>query len=60
MKWPLPPSVAVYTLLASMVLCAGLGYLIDRWLDTFPFGLIGGVFGGIPLGLREDRRTPRP
>ena len=31
--------------LTFLVFC-GLGYVLDRWLETGPYGLLGGVFLG--------------
>ncbi len=42
-------SLAV-TLVASVLVFTGLGYLVDRWLHTGPWVMVAGVFVGAGLG----------
>lgn len=50
--WTLP-----FSLVVPMVVCGGLGYLLDRWLHTkIVFMLILG-FVGLGIGLREAIKT---
>jgi F0F1-type ATP synthase assembly protein I len=61
---------AAWTVLAHLIsgplLYGGLGWLLDRWLDTAPVFLAIGIIGGMALALYTvwlrygalDRRTP--
>ena len=44
------------TLFASVAACCGVGYLLDRWLNTEPWLLIGGIVVGSAAGLFEFLR----
>jgi F0F1-type ATP synthase assembly protein I len=37
-------------LVALVLVFTGLGYFLDRWLDTGPWLVVGGVFVGAGLG----------
>ncbi len=39
-----------FSLVAYVVIFLGLGYLVDRWLGTRPWFMLGGVFVGAALG----------
>ncbi len=39
-----------FTLVGLVLIFTGLGYLVDRWVDTRPWLMIGGVFVGAGLG----------
>lgn len=39
-----------FTLVGLVVVFTGLGYLVDRWVGTRPWFMIGGVFVGAGLG----------
>jgi ATP synthase protein I len=41
------------TLFASVAACCGGGYLLDRWLGTQPWFLLGGIVVGSAAGLFE-------
>lgn len=41
------------TLFACVTSFCGLGYLIDRWLGTTPWFLVGGIVVGSAAGLYE-------
>ena len=41
------------TLFASVAAFTGLGYLLDRWLGTQPWGLVGGIVIGSAVGLYQ-------
>lgn len=61
---------AAWTVLAYLIsgplLYGGLGWLVDRWLDTFPVFVAIGIIGGMALALylvwvrygSLDRRPP--
>jgi ATP synthase protein I len=39
-----------FTLVGLVLVFTGLGYLLDRWLGTGPWLMVGGVFLGAGLG----------
>jgi F0F1-type ATP synthase assembly protein I len=39
-----------FTLVGLVLVFTGLGYVLDRWLHTAPWLMIGGVFVGAGLG----------
>jgi ATP synthase protein I len=39
-----------FALVISILVFTGLGYLLDRWLHTGPWLMVGGVFVGFVLG----------
>ena len=48
---------ASYTLIGAIVLLGALGYFADRWLNTDPWLLIGGLLLGIVVGFYELARV---
>ena len=52
-----PAMVAGYTLIGSILLLGGIGYLIDRWQDTSPWFLLGGLLLGLVVGFYELAKT---
>ena len=42
---------AAYGLLASILVCTGLGFALDAVADTSPWGLLGGSLIGFGAGL---------
>lgn len=50
--WALP-----FSLVVPMVVCGGLGYLVDRWLHTTPLFLIILGFIGLGIGVWEAIKT---
>jgi ATP synthase protein I len=42
---------AGFTLFATVAALTGLGYLVDRWLGTEPWCLVGGIVLGSAAGL---------
>lgn len=40
-----------FTFVACVLVCTGIGYLLDRLLGTLPWLMIAGVFVGAGLGL---------
>ena len=47
---PPEPGALAFTLVALVLVCTGLGYVVDRWLETGPWFMVGGVFVGAGLG----------
>lgn len=48
-----PAAAASYTLIGAIILLGGLGYLVDRWLGSAPWGLLAGLLLGIVVGFYE-------
>ena len=44
---------AAFTLFTSVAAFLGLGYLIDRWLGTQPWFLVGGIVIGAAAGFYQ-------
>ena len=57
-----PVAAASYTLVGGIILLGGIGYAVDRWWSTAPWGLVIGLALGIVVGVYELIRTawPRP
>lgn len=48
---------ASYTLVGGILLLGGLGYLLDKWQGTGPWGLIIGLALGIVVGFYDLVKT---
>ncbi len=48
-----PAAAASYTLIGAIILLGGLGYAIDVWRGTGPWGLVIGLLIGILVGFYE-------
>jgi ATP synthase protein I len=48
-----PAAAAGYTLIGAILLLGGVGYLLDGWLETSPWMLVGGLLLGVVVGLYE-------
>ena len=48
---------ASYTLVGGIILLGGLGYLLDKWQGTGPWGLVIGLALGIIVGFYELVKT---
>ena len=55
-----PAAGAGYTLIGSIILLGGAGYMLDGWLDTAPWLLLTGLGLGIVVGFYELVRMTRP
>lgn len=51
-----PAVVVGYMLIASILICGGIGFALDRWLGTSPWFLIGALLFGIAVGFFELAR----
>ena len=51
---------ASYTLVGGIILLGGLGYAVDRWQGTAPWGLVIGLTLGIVVGFYELVKTAWP
>jgi F0F1-type ATP synthase assembly protein I len=52
-----PAAGASYTLIGAIILLGGIGYAIDAWRGTGPWGLLGGLLLGIIVGFYELAKT---
>ena len=52
-----PAMMAGYTLIGSILLLGGLGYLIDYWINTFPGFFLAGLILGLIVGFYELAKT---
>ena len=48
-----PAAMASYTLIGAILLLGGLGYAVDAWRGTSPWGLLIGLVLGIAVGFYE-------
>jgi ATP synthase protein I len=51
---------ASYTLVGAIILLGGIGYAVDRWQGTAPWGLIIGLALGMIVGFYELVKTTWP
>jgi len=54
-----PRIVAAYGLVGAILLCGGIGYVLDRWMDSSPWFLLIGLLVGIVLGFYDLISTVR-
>jgi F0F1-type ATP synthase assembly protein I len=52
-----PVAGASYTLIGAIVLLGGIGYALDGWLGSRPWGLVIGLTLGIVVGFYELAKT---
>ena len=52
-----PVAGASYTLIGAIILLGGIGYAVDAWQDTGPWGLVIGLTVGIVVGFYELAKT---
>ncbi len=55
-----PAASASYTLIGAIILLGGIGYGIDAWQGTAPWGVFVGLLLGIVVGFYELVRTIWP
>jgi len=48
-----PAAGASYTLVGGIILLGGIGYAVDRWWGSGPWGLVIGLVLGIVVGFYE-------
>jgi F0F1-type ATP synthase assembly protein I len=51
-----PAMLAGYMMIASVLMCGGIGFALDYWLETSPWLLVGGLLFGVAIGLFELAR----
>ena len=52
-----PAASASYTLIGAILLLGGIGYAVDYWQGTAPWGLLVGLLVGIVVGFYELMKT---
>lgn len=52
-----PAAGASYTLIGAIIVLGAIGYSLDAWRGTGPWGLIIGLMLGIVVGMWELART---
>lgn len=52
-----PAATASYTLIGAILLLGGIGFAVDRWQETSPWGLLIGLLLGIVVGFYELAKT---
>lgn len=50
---PARAATASYSLIGAILLFGGLGHALDRWRDTGPWGLLGGLMLGLVVGFYQ-------
>jgi F0F1-type ATP synthase assembly protein I len=48
-----PAAAASYTLIGAIILLGGIGYAVDAWQGTAPWGLVIGLLVGVVVGFYE-------
>ena len=48
-----PAAAASYTLIGAIILLGGIGYAVDSWQGTAPWGLVIGLLLGVVVGFYE-------
>ena len=51
---------ASYTLVGAIIMLGGIGYAVDRWQGSAPWGLLIGLMLGIVVGFYELVKTFGP
>lgn len=54
-----PAATASYSLVGAIILLGGLGYAVDKWLGSQPWGVFGGLMLGLVVGFYELVKTVR-
>ena len=52
-----PAASVSYTLIGAIILLGGIGYAIDIWQGSSPWGLLGGLILGLVVGFYELAKT---
>jgi F0F1-type ATP synthase assembly protein I len=54
-----PAAAASYTLIGAVILLGGIGYAVDVWRGTSPWGFLIGALLGIAVGFYELMKSTR-
>ena len=52
-----PAAAASYTLIGALILLGTIGYAVDAWRGTSPWGLLVGLLMGLVVGFYELAKT---
>jgi F0F1-type ATP synthase assembly protein I len=52
-----PAASASYTLIGAIILLGGIGYAVDSWQGTAPWGVFAGLILGVVVGFYELVKT---
>ncbi len=52
-----PAASASYTLIGAILLLGGIGYAVDVWQGTAPWGALVGLMAGVVVGFYELVKT---
>jgi F0F1-type ATP synthase assembly protein I len=52
-----PAASASYTLIGAIILLGGIGYAVDVWQGTSPWGVFVGLVAGVVVGFYELVKT---
>jgi F0F1-type ATP synthase assembly protein I len=52
-----PAAAASYTLIGAILLLGAIGYAVDAWRGTSPWGLLVGLLVGLVVGFYELAKT---
>ena len=52
-----PAAAASYTLIGAIILFGGIGYAVDEWRGTSPWGLLAGLLLGLVVGFYQLAKT---
>jgi F0F1-type ATP synthase assembly protein I len=52
-----PAAGAGYTLIGAILLLGGIGYAVDYWRGSSPWGLLAGLLLGVVVGMYELAKT---
>ncbi len=55
-----PAATASYSLVGAIVVLGGLGYAVDQWLGSKPWGAFVGLMLGLVVGFYELVKAVRP
>jgi ATP synthase protein I len=55
-----PAASASYTLVGAIIGLGGLGYGVDHWFGTSPWGVFAGLMLGLVVGFYELAKAVRP
>jgi F0F1-type ATP synthase assembly protein I len=55
-----PAAGASYTLIGAIIVLGAIGYAVDSWRGTAPWGLVIGLMLGIVVGMWELAKTVWP
>jgi F0F1-type ATP synthase assembly protein I len=52
-----PAAAASYTLIGGILVLGGIGYAVDHWQGSAPWGVVTGIFVGVIVGFYQLIKT---